>query len=206
LSASSISALLRRSATTARVAVALSVGVLGIAPLSSYAAATTATTTVTSEDGMVRFSYPDNLGLVTSPKLVKTHEKEVFLKSETTKGFNIGYTVDPVKISSITELFKEPKGLADRVVQVELGKEGVFEANVLAARQSTEVPTRPNSIPAYTIEYKIDSSRGQNHYTVKALVAKNKLYVFTAQCKEESLQELQTATSNIVDSFDVQVN
>ena len=40
--------------------------------------------------------------------------------------------------------------------------------------------------PAYEIGYKIDSSRGQNPYLVKATIIDSKVYVFTVQCKEET--------------------
>jgi len=146
---------------------------------------------------VVQFNYPDDL--ILSPKLVKTHEQEVFLKSEETKGFNIGYTVDPVKINSIKDLFEKPQGLADQVVKVELGKEGVFEAHTIAAKE-TQVSA---GVPSYSIQYSVDSSRGENYYNVKAVVTDSKLYVFTAQCKKNDLQKLEPVINAIIESVDV---
>ena len=45
----------------------------------------------TFTDGNVYFNYPEDLFV--SPKPVQTHDKEVYLKSDTIKGFNAGVTV-----------------------------------------------------------------------------------------------------------------
>lgn len=153
-----------------------------------------------TDDGTVAFTYPDDSGLQLSPKLLKTHEQEVFLKSETIKGFNVGITMDKVKIQNIKD-FTTPKGLADKVVLVEKSKEGVFEADVVDAKEGSEAVA---GIPAYEIEYKIDSSRGKNHYFVKATVFNSKLYVFTVQCKEDSAEEIQSKAKSILDSLVLQ--
>ena len=153
----------------------------------------------TFDDGALRFRHTDDL--VVSPKLLQTHEKEVFFKSETTKGFNAGVTVDKVKINSIEE-FATPSALAQRVVDVEKAKDGVFEADVVAygeAKSSISSSGRP----AYDIEYKVDSSRGQNHYLIKTSVVNKKLYVFTVQTKEESFPALADTAHAIVDSFEL---
>lgn len=58
-------------------------------------------------DDIVSFVYSSDLILTEKP--VKTHEKEVYLKSEKYKGFNVGYTQDPVKINNIKD-FTSPQG------------------------------------------------------------------------------------------------
>jgi hypothetical protein len=47
--------------------------------------------TVTNEKGAFSFKYTDDLKV--SPKPLQTHNIEVYLKSEKTKGFNVGLTV-----------------------------------------------------------------------------------------------------------------
>ena len=150
----------------------------------------------------IRFSFPDNLGLVSSPKPLKTHEYEVLYKSNTVKGFNVGITRDPVRIQSIID-FATPQALGEKVVNVELGKEGVFEATVLSAQVSNKPAVRRDSTryPSYDVEYKVDSSRGQNHYVIKATVLNGKLYVLTAQAKESSFDELKPEVKNIMESL-----
>ena len=177
----------------------LAAGTISLAPMLPAVAAT-----FTARDSSgITFVYPDDaLGLEVSPKLVQTHAAEVFLKSTKVKGLSVGVTVDPVKISNIRE-FATPQGLAERVVQVEKSKEGVFEANVISASES-QVPVS-QSTPAYEIEYNIDSSRGKNHYLVKTTVIQSRLYVFTAQCKEEAFPLLKKDLSEIVDSFRVKM-
>jgi hypothetical protein len=46
---------------------------------------------ITNEKGAFSFKYSDDL--IVSPKPVKTHNIEVLLKSEKTKGFIVGLTV-----------------------------------------------------------------------------------------------------------------
>jgi hypothetical protein len=148
----------------------------------------------------VRFAFSDDLGLVPKPKPLKTHEYEVLYKSTTIKGLNIGITRDPVRrINNILE-FDTPEGLGEKIVQVELAKDGVYEARVLSATQSIRPAVRPKEgqgrddgggggvsmYPSYDVEYTVDSSRGQNHYLIKATVFKSKLYVLTAQAKQSS--------------------
>ena len=152
----------------------------------------------------IRFTFPDELGLINSPKPLKTHEYEVLYKSENIKGFNVGITRDPVRIKSIVD-FATPQGLGDKVVGVELGKEGVFEASVVSAKVSDRPAVRSDSAayPSYDVEYKIDSSRGQNHYVIKATVVNKKLYVFTAQAKEASFGELAPKIKSIMESLEL---
>jgi PsbP len=151
----------------------------------------------TFDDGSLTFRHTADL--VVSPKPLQTHAKEVFLKSEAVKGFNAGVTIDRVKINDIKE-FASPSALAQKVVDVEKSKEGVFEADVISSGES-KLPISSEGKLAYDIEYKVDSSRGQNHYFVKTSVVDKKLYVFTVQCKEESVAELTETAKAIIDSF-----
>lgn len=158
----------------------------------------------TDSKNAIQFSFPDDLGLVNSPKPLKTHDYEVLYKSENIKGFNVGITRDPVRIKSIVD-FATPQGLGDKVVNVELGKEGVFEAEVVSAKVSDKPAVRkdPSAYPSYDVEYKVDSSRGRNHYVIKATVLDKKLYVFTAQAKEASFEDLAPKIKTIVESLEL---
>jgi len=188
----------RTASLLPRWLVKASVGVGGASvALASAVAAGAVELPKTFDDGLLRFRHTDDL--VVSPKPLQTHEKEVYLKSETTKGFNAGVTVDKVKINSIEE-FATPSALAQKVVDVEKAKDGVFEADVVAYGEA-KTPISSSGRPAYDIEYKVDSSRGQNHYLIKASVVNKKLYVFTVQTKEESFPALADTAHAIVDSF-----
>ena len=151
----------------------------------------------TFDDGAVSFKHTEDL--VVNPKPLQTHGKEVYLKSETTKGFNAGVTVDKVKINSIEE-FATPSDLAKRVVDVEKSKDGVFEADIISYGES-KTPISASGRPAYDIEYKIESSHGNNHYVIKTSVVNKKLYVFTVATKEDSFAGLSDTARAIVDSF-----
>ena len=75
----------------------------------------------------------------------------------------------------------------------------MFEATVLSAQVSNKPVVRRDSTryPSYDVEYKVDSSRGQNHYVIKATVLNGKLYVLTAQAKESSFDELKPEVKNM---------
>ena len=149
------------------------------------------------DDGSIYFHHTEDL--VFSPKPVKTHEKEVYLKSESSRGFNAGVTVDKVKINSIEE-FATPAALAKKVVDVEKSKDGVFEADIISYGESKS-PVSASARPSYDIEYKIASSHGNNHYVIKATVVNGKLYVFTVATKEDNFPQLSETARAIVDSF-----
>jgi hypothetical protein len=60
--------------------------------------------------------------------------------------------VDPVRINSIKD-FSTPSGLADKVVAVELGRDGVFETFVLAAQESKVANPSGDTLVGYDIRY-----------------------------------------------------
>jgi hypothetical protein len=101
-----------------------------------------------SEDQSITFKHTDDL--VFSPKPLKTHDKEILFKSESIKGFNAGVTVDRVKIDNIRQ-FADAKGLAQKVVDVEMTKDGVLESIALKWGES-KTPISTSNMPAYEIE------------------------------------------------------
>ena len=76
-----------------------------------------------SPDSSFSFQYPDEFQV--SEKIlgltVKTHDYEVLLKSQKTRGFTAGLTVDAVKIDDIRK-FSSPEALGKRVIDVEIKK------------------------------------------------------------------------------------
>eukprot|EP01038_Epipyxis_sp_PR26KG_P012011 gene12011-16079_t len=156
--------------------------------------------TFNDNKGQFTFKYPSILE--ESSKPLKTHKEEVYLKSDKIKGYSVGVTIDPVKINSIKD-FSTPAELGDKVVAVELSKEGVYEASIITANE-VDIPI--SNIPAYFIEYKVDSSRGKNHYNVKSAIFNKNLYILTSQCKEGSYPNLEKITKEILDSFIINNN
>jgi hypothetical protein len=57
----------------------------------------------------------------------------VNFKSETTRGYEIGLAVDPVRINSLDE-FAPAEEVGNRVIKVELSKDGCLEAKLLGSR------------------------------------------------------------------------
>ena len=108
--------------------------------------------------------------------------------------------VDKVKIPSLAN-FGKPDVLANKVQSVEKSKEGVFDVTMINAIEST--PAYDN-IPAYVLEYIVDSSRGKNHYLVKTTIVNQNLYVFTIQGTDEMYPKLSSIAQTMVNSFEVQ--
>ena len=57
--------------------------------------------------------------------------------------------------------------------------------------------------PAYDLEYKVESQRGNNHFVVKTSVIDRMLYVFTVQCREEDYPMLQDEMHTVLESVSV---
>ena len=155
-----------------------------------------------TEANSFQITYPDSF--VISPKPLKTHEIEFLSKSEDIKGYNFGVTVDRVKVDTIKDIFKEPLLLANKVTQVEKSKEGVFDVTILNTKEDTVKLASPDSTPpvSYIVEYKIDSSRGQNHYLVKSTIINKKLYVATVQTKDADWKdEIPGTAAKLIDSL-----
>ena len=105
-----------------------------------------------------------------------------------------------MRINSIQD-FASPSGVGEKVVAVERAKEGVFDAQLLAASASR---TPMNSVfPAYDLEYKVESQRGNNHFVVKTSVIAKMLYVFTVQCREEDYSLLQDEMHSVLETVSV---
>lgn len=146
-----------------------------------------------SNDKSFSFAYPKDFQL--SPKPLKTHSKETLLTSTDVKGFTAGLTIDKVKILQLKE-FATPKELGDKVLNVEKSKEGFIDGSVIQAIEETQ----KNNI-YYTIDYVAESTRGKNHYLVKASVVDRELYVFTVQCKEADYVNLADEARGMINSF-----
>lgn len=115
-----------------------------------------------------------------------------------------------MRINDIRE-FATADGLAEKVLQVERAKDGVFEVEKIAASEalipiSTQDGTDKKSeilLPVYDIEYKVDSSRGKNFYDIRTTVFDKKLYILTCQSKVETISAIKDTTRDIIDSFSI---
>ena len=105
--------------------------------------------------GRASFTVPEGFERFSKP--VKTHLEEGNARSTTVKGFTLGVAVDPVKLESLAK-FGDPEFVADRVVKVEKGRDGVTAVRLVAARATTI-----DGVDYYELEYDSESTRGYNH-------------------------------------------
>eukprot|EP00536_Pseudo-nitzschia_multiseries_P012107 jgi/Psemu1/207741/e_gw1.445.33.1 len=132
-------------------------------------------------------------------KPVKTHVDEVNFVSDTVKRYQYGITVDPVRISSLTE-FGTPEEVAARVVTAEVNRDGIFEVTLLEDPYKTK--SSEDGVDAYILKYLSVGKRGRKVYTNKIVVSPNQLlYVLTAQCKEDDFPEQEKEIKSTVESF-----
>mmetsp|Transcript_25668 Transcript_25668/g.36211 ORF Transcript_25668/g.36211 Transcript_25668/m.36211 type:complete len:252 (+) Transcript_25668:95-850(+) len=121
-------------------------------------------------------------GFETTQKPVKTHLDEINFVSSSMKGYQIGVTVDPVRIKSLKE-FGTPAEVAARVVTAEVNRDGVFD--VTLKEDAIEDP----ETGAYEINYLSSGKRGEKHFVAYVNISNGKLYVLTGQIKEENYEE-----------------
>lgn len=104
-----------------------------------------------------------------------------------------------MKIDSV-EQFTTPEKLGQRVIAVEKGKEGFIDGNMISTT-ATSIPLpskKDGAIPAYDLEYQIESTRGRNHYNVRAAIYNKLLYVLTIQSKEDNYRNLSSIIHEIL--------
>lgn len=142
------------------------------------------------------FRYPADWKVKKKP--IKTHLSEVIVSSKTAASTSVGLIVDQVKINSIDKI-GSPQEVGNKVVNLELNKDGVTSAELLASSSEDR-----NGLTYYRVDYVVDSSRGAKHYMAKATITAQQLYVFTAQSKVADFDgDTETTLEQIVQSFDV---
>ncbi|KAL7494871.1 hypothetical protein ACHAWT_003484 [Skeletonema menzelii] len=114
-------------------------------------------------------------------KPLKTHLDEINFSIPDVRGYTLGVTVDPVRISSIKD-FGTPEEVAARVVTAEVNRDGVFE--VTLAKDPVE-----DSAGCYDIEYISDGKRGKKRFATRIYIKDGFLYVLTVQSKEAEFDE-----------------
>ena len=141
------------------------------------------------KDGKIPFAYKVVLPASPSPtnKPLQTHLDEVNLpitskipegRDSPLKSYTYGVTVDPIRIQSLRQ-FGTPNEVAAKIVMAELRRDGVLD--VTMGRD----PTEDSATGGYDVEYISDGTRGKKHFVTRTIVDDGKLYVLTAQCKEE---------------------
>jgi hypothetical protein len=175
--------------------------------------------TRTSDRFAYSFQPPDSL--TQSNKPLKTHLDEVnFIASDNDKSYQIGITVDPVRINSLVE-FGTPAEVAAKVVLAEVNRDGVYNVTLLqdpmagqqqqsaAAKSSTDSATTsvtPGAVDYYQLDYLSQGKRGDKRFVCKFLIYRNMLYALTAQCRQEDYDRLSSELLPAVESFHVIVS
>lgn len=121
---------------------------------------------------------------ISSNKPLKTHLDEINFSPPDVRGYALGITVDPVRISSIRE-FGSPEEVAARVVTAEVNRDGVFE--VTLAKDPREYTS--GGVGCYDIEYISDGKRGKKRYVTRIYIKDGFLYVLTVQSKEDEFDK-----------------
>lgn len=136
-------------------------------------------------------------------KPLKTHLDEVNFQSSEVPGYQIGITVDPVRISSLAE-FGTAEQVAAKVVLAEVNRDGVLDVRLLEDPISGEIPTDGGlRTMFYQLNYLSSGKRGKKRNIAKFYVVNQKLFALTAQCKEENYEMVQGTMLAAVRSFRV---
>ncbi|CAE8685387.1 unnamed protein product, partial [Polarella glacialis] len=139
-------------------------------------------------NGTLNVQLPEAFTWAEKSILLPTHvyEKRASAKDPYGK-WTIGLSIDDVLANSLTEVGTAAQ-IADRIANLERGKDGNFETQVLSASRGDL-----DGIPCDLIEYKADTSRGFYHYLVRVALVKGKLYEVTSQALEGQWPDLQEA-------------
>jgi hypothetical protein len=136
-------------------------------------------------------------------KPLKTHFDEVNFKSATVPGFEIGITVDPVRIDSLID-FGTPEEVAAKVVLAEVNRDGVLEVKLLDDPISGTVRMNDDTTTTYyQLNYVSNGKRGRKRYIAKFYIQNHMLLALTAQSKDESYESIQHEMNEAVSSFRV---
>lgn len=183
----------RRSAIS-NLSIAASAFLTGLgAPELASAAAATAEPFVRQGKGY-GYTFVPPEGFAPGKKPVQTHLDEVNFNLEGVPKYSYGVTVDPVRINSLKE-FGKPEEVAARVVTAEVNRDGIFEVTL------AKDPVEDGETGAYAIDYVSDGKRGKKHFVTRIFVKDQKLYVMTAQCKEEEYAEREKEIVECVKTF-----
>lgn len=140
------------------------------------------------------YSFVPPPGFAPGKKPVQTHLDEVNFNLEGVPKYTYGVTVDPVRINSLKE-FGKPEEVAARVVTAEVNRDGIFEVTL------AKDPVEDGETGAYSIDYVSDGKRGKKHFVTRIFVKDQKLYVMTAQAKEEEYAEREKEILECVKTF-----
>ena len=118
---------------------------------------------------------------------------EVNFVSSSIPSFQFGITVDPVRINSLKQ-FGTPGEIAARVVTAEVNRDGVFDVTLL----KDPIETADGGLQ---LEYLSSGKRGDKHFVAKFYIQNQKLYVLTAQIKQEFYDPNKNELLKSVESF-----
>ena len=145
-----------------------------------------------------------NTDFSTNQKPVKTHLDEINLINTNVKGHQYGITIDPVKIKSLID-FGTPEQIAAKVVLAELNRDGISDVTLMTDPYYY-IPNNNNdknsSHDYLLLNYKSIGKRGIKRSVVKIYIYDSKLYVCTAQCKENDyITTLENDITKTINSF-----
>lgn len=129
-------------------------------------------------------------------KPLKTHLDEINFSREGERGYTFGITVDPVRIESLKG-FGTPSEVAARVVGAEVVRDGVFDVTLVSDA------VEESDTGYYAIDYVSSGKRGVKHFVTRIYILNQKLYVLTAQCKEDEFKEREKEMLGAVRSFKI---
>ena len=167
---------------------------LGAPQLASAASATDTAEPFVRQGKGYGYTFVPPPGFAPGKKPVQTHLDEVNFNLEGVAKYTYGVTVDPVRINSLTE-FGKPEEVAARVVTAEVNRDGIFEVTL------AKDPVEDGETGAYAIDYVSDGKRGKKHFVTRIFVKDQKLYVMTAQVKEEEYAEREKEIMECVKTF-----
>mmetsp|Transcript_93346 Transcript_93346/g.237600 ORF Transcript_93346/g.237600 Transcript_93346/m.237600 type:complete len:283 (+) Transcript_93346:68-916(+) len=107
----------------------------------------------------------------------------------------VGVTVDAVLANSLADVGTAAE-IGEKILKIERKKDGLINAEVLAATRATV-----DGVFIDVIEYRVETTRGFNHFLNRVALVNGKLYTLTSQCPEDQWPTLEKSARAIIESF-----
>jgi PsbP len=166
-------------------------------PLATYASSEV----YTRETNQFTYTFSPPIGFPgPSQKPLKTHLDEVNFASTDISEYQFGITVDPVRIASLKE-FGTPEEVAAKVVLAEVNRDGVLSVTLM--EDPVAIVEADTGALFYLLNYVSSGKRGDKRFIARFVIANQKLFALTAQCKDENYDDLRSSMLRAVNSFRV---
>lgn len=155
-------------------------------------------------EGMTFFTDDKNLFCLAYPEgweVVNKAGATLLLRDPAEKYSQIGVTVSPVKISSLSE-FGSVHEIGEKLLRAEAAKESTVPGGVTLISESQREGAS-SAATFYDYDYRLVTTHGNKRVLNSVAVENNTLYIMNAQVYEKCEEEMAPKYAKVAGTFDV---